>query len=38
LTSAPVSTYTSGVPSSVTPPAIGFGGKLAPPPAYQPEI
>ena len=35
LTSTTVSSYTSGVPSSVT---TGFGGKLAPPPAPQPEI
>jgi hypothetical protein len=35
LTSTSVSSYTSGVPSSVT---TGFGGKLAPPPAPQPEI
>ena len=35
LTSTSVSSYTSGVPASVT---TGFGGKLAPPPATQPEI
>ena len=38
LTSTPVSTYTSGVPSSVPMVTSGFGGKLAPPPAPQPEI
>ena len=38
LTGTPVSTYTSGVPSSTPMVTTGFGGKLAPPPAPQPEI
>ena len=36
LTSAPVSMDNSGVPPSDV--MVGFGGKLAPPPAPQPEI
>lgn len=38
LTNTPVSSYTVGVPSSVPLVTTGFGGKLAPPPAPQPEI
>jgi hypothetical protein len=38
LTGTTVSSYTSGVPSSVPMVTTGFGGKLAPPPAPQPEI
>ena len=36
LPSAPVSTDNVGVPPSAV--VVGFGGKLAPPPAPQPEI
>jgi hypothetical protein len=38
LTSPQTSSYTSGVPSSAPMVTTGFGGKLAPPPAFQPEI
>lgn len=38
LTSTATPSYTSGVPSSVPMVTTGFGGKLAPPPAPQPEI
>jgi hypothetical protein len=38
LTTTQVSSYTVGVPSSVPLVTTGFGGKLAPPPAPQPEI
>lgn len=38
LTSTTTSSYTSGVPSSAPMVSTGFGGKLAPPPAPQPEI
>ena len=38
LTSTVSPSYTSGVPSSAPMVTTGFGGKLAPPPAPQPEI
>ena len=38
LTGVQTSTYNVGVPSSVPMVTTGFGGKLAPPPAPQPEI
>ena len=38
LTSTATPSYTSGVPSSAPMVTTGFGGKLAPPPAPQPEI
>lgn len=38
LTNPQTSSYNSGVPSSEPMVITGFGGKLAPPPAFQPEI
>lgn len=38
LTSTATQSYTGGVPSSAPMVTTGFGGKLAPPPAPQPEI
>lgn len=38
LTSHMPYAYNNGVPPSEAPVITGFGGKLAPPPAFQPEI